>query len=130
MFPGNARTGAWGATFSGACGRCPSRSFATSAYLLSRLFDFAMAGLLIITTLGGPGGLEDVGKSDLPCGVHFLCACMCSAGRRDSSLCLAYVLCAWTAQQLHHCMFMLPRSALQQKTHLCTHYSTAPYSYS
>jgi hypothetical protein len=62
MFPGSARTGAWGATFSGACGKCPSRSFATSAYLLSRLFDLAMVGLLTITTLGGCGCLRVVAK--------------------------------------------------------------------
>eukprot|EP00883_Tetradesmus_obliquus_P004153 jgi/Sobl393_1/14475/SZX77538.1 len=51
LFPGTQQSGAWGSTFSGSCGRCPSRSVAASAYALSRLFDFAMVGLLIITTL-------------------------------------------------------------------------------
>ncbi|WIA09259.1 hypothetical protein OEZ85_008667 [Tetradesmus obliquus] len=51
LFPGSQQSGAWGSTFSGSCGRCPSRSVAASAYALSRLFDFAMVGLLIITTL-------------------------------------------------------------------------------
>ncbi|WIA29337.1 hypothetical protein OEZ86_011842 [Tetradesmus obliquus] len=51
LFPGTQQSGVWGSTFSGSCGRCPSRSVAASAYALSRLFDFAMVGLLIITTL-------------------------------------------------------------------------------
>ncbi|WIA09254.1 hypothetical protein OEZ85_008662 [Tetradesmus obliquus] len=51
LFPGTQQSGAWGSTFSGSCGKCSSRSVAASAYALSRLFDFAMVGLLIITTL-------------------------------------------------------------------------------
>lgn len=86
LFPGNQQTGAWGATFSGACGKCPSRSAAAWTYTLSRLFDFALVGLLIITTLGaraawagdgagggsggGPGGRARAQACNSLCWLH------------------------------------------------------------
>lgn len=50
LFPGTASEGPYGHFHTG-CGRCPSLTTSLVTYVLSRLFDILLVGLLILTTL-------------------------------------------------------------------------------